>query len=64
MQINNNKVVRSRKLSKDNILIDTGSICSVFNCKKMIVNVKKSNKTLRAYANGGHQNSNLEGELT
>ena len=44
-------------------LIDTGSTCSVMKSKDMLVNVKKSKKTLRAYTNGGHQNLNEEGDL-
>ena len=64
LQINSNKAIKSRKLNKDRVLIDTGSTCSVYNWKKMIINVKKSEKTLRENTNGGHQDSNLEGELS
>jgi len=63
LQINNKKSVTSGKLSKYSMLRDTCSVCSVVNCKKMIVNIQKSDKTLRSYKNGGHQDSNLEGEL-
>ena len=30
LKINNNKAVKSGKLSKDSVLLDTGSTCSVF----------------------------------
>ena len=59
LQIINNKMMKSVKLNKDSVLIDTGSNCSVFNCKKMIVNVKNSDTNLRTYTNSGHQESNL-----
>jgi hypothetical protein len=45
------------------ILIDTGSTCSVIMNKKMLLNVTESSKTLRAYTNGGHQDSNQEGDF-
>ena len=63
LQINNNKAVKSGKLSKASVLLDTGSIYSVLSCKKMIVNIQKSDKTLRAFTNVRHQDSNIEGEL-
>ena len=62
-KIHNNKAVKSGKLRKDSVLLNTFSTCSVFNCKKIIVKINKINKTLRAYINGGHQESKLEGEL-
>ena len=39
------------------LLIDTGSTVSVIRCEKMLVNVTDNEKTLRAYTNGGHQDS-------
>ena len=63
LRINNNKAVKSGKLNKDSVLIDTGSTCSVFNCKKIIANIQRINKTLRAYTDGGYHDSNLMGEL-
>jgi len=45
------------------ILIDTGSICSVFNNEKMLVNVRDSDSVLRAYTNGGHQDSTKVADL-
>ena len=49
--------------SDTDILLDTGSTTSVFNNKKMLLNVRRSKKTLRAYSNGGCQESNLEGDF-
>ena len=37
-----------------NILLDTGSTCSVFRNKDMLQNIRKSPTKLRAYTNGGH----------
>ena len=45
------------------ILIDTGSTTSVFNNPKMMLDIQKSNKTLRSYSNGGTQDSNWKGYL-
>ena len=45
------------------ILIDTGSTTSVFNNPKMLLDIQKSNKTLRSYSNGGSQDSNWRGYL-
>ena len=63
LQLNVRKSMRSTKLHKYSVLIDTGSTYSVFNCKKILVNVKKSNKMLRTFTNGGDQDSNLVGNL-
>ena len=41
LPINNNKVVKTEKLNNDSIIIGAGSIRFVFNCKPMIVNIKK-----------------------
>ena len=51
------------KYTDTDILLDTGSTTSVFNNKKMLLNVRKSKKNLRAYSNGGSQDSNLEGDF-
>ena len=45
------------------ILIDTGSTCSVIKNSKMLLNIGDRGKKLRAYTNGGHQDSNEEGDL-
>ena len=45
------------------ILIDTGSTVSMIRNKKMLINITSSAKTLRAYTNGGHQDSNKVGEF-
>ena len=55
--------MRTTKLHTDSVLIDTGSTCPGFNYKKMLINVKKSNQTLRAFTNRGNQDSNLVGNL-
>ena len=47
--------------SDTDILLDTFSTMSVFNNKKMLLNVKRSKKTFRAYSKGGCQESTLEG---
>ena len=52
LQLHVRKAKRSVKLHKDSVLIDTGSTCSVSNYTKMIVNVRKNSKTLRAFTNG------------
>ena len=43
------------------ILIDTGSTCSVFRNSDMLTDIKKSDTTMRAYSNGGFQDSNMTG---
>ena len=58
--INLNKGVN---YSDTDILLDICSTTSVFNNKKMLLNVGRSKKTLRAYLNGGYQESNLEGDI-
>ena len=45
------------------ILIDTGSTFSVFNNKKMLINVRKATRKLRGYTNGGHQDSEWKGTV-
>ena len=57
------QVERARKYGKEAILLDTGSTCSVFNNRKMLLNVRRTSQTLRAYTNGGHQDSNMKGEV-
>ena len=39
------------------ILIDTGSTISVFKNKNLLEDIGKNNNTLRAYTNGGYQDS-------
>ena len=43
------------------VLLDTGSNCSVFNSRKLLTSITKSKTTLRAYTNGGHQDSHYKG---
>ena len=40
------------------ILLDTGSTFSVFKNHQMVLNIRKSRRTLKAYTNGGRQDSN------
>ena len=48
---------RSDKYSDTDILIDTGSTCSVFKNAKMLINIMRSKVIMRAVTNGGHQDS-------
>ena len=43
------------------ILLDTGSNCSIFNNKSLLTDVRPSLVKLRAYTNGGHQDSSQVG---
>ena len=43
------------------ILIDTSSTTSVLNNSKMLLDIQKSDKTLRYYSNGETQDSNWKG---
>ena len=54
---------KESRYSDTDILIDTGSTCSVVMNEKMLLNISESEKTLRAYTNGGHQDSNQEGDF-
>ena len=49
--------------SDTDILLDTGSTMSVFKNKRMLLNVRKSKRVLRAYSNGGHQDSDTVGDF-
>jgi len=51
------------QVDKHSILIDTGSNCSVFNNTEYLTNIRKSNRTLRAFTNGGFQDSTQMGHL-
>lgn len=48
------------RYSTRDILLDTGSTCSVFNNKQMLIDVKKNRTKMRAYSNGGHQDSSIK----
>ena len=48
---------------RNKILIDTGSNCSVFNNMEMLEGVRKSKNKLRAFTNGGSQESEFKGFL-
>ena len=43
------------------ILLDTGSTASVFNNPRMLINIRGSKNTMRAYSNGGHQDTDKVG---
>ena len=45
------------------LLIDTGSTCSVVMNESLLEDVHESNTVLRAYTNGGHQDSRFMGNL-
>ena len=45
------------------IFIDTGLTFSVFNNPKMLLNIRASGRTLKAYTNGGCQDSKSIGDL-
>ena len=47
----------------DSVLIDTGSIVSVFKNEKLLEGVSEVNQTMRALTNGGHQDSRMKGIL-
>ena len=47
----------------EDILIDTGSTHSVFKSKNMLTNMKMAPHRLRAFTNGGHQDSTMLGDL-
>ena len=47
------KLATNRQYSDTDILLDTGSTMSVFKNAKMLLNVRKSKRVLRAYSNGG-----------
>jgi len=50
-------------IDRNSILLDTGSNCSVFNNKEYLINIRKSTNKLRAFTNGGHQDSDMIGCL-
>ena len=47
----------------ESILIDTDSNWSVFDNAAYLQNVRRNSKSLRAYTNGGHQDSHADGDL-
>jgi len=51
------------KLSNRWILLDTQSTISVFNNPTMLTNIRASDHTLRAFTNGGYQDSNFVGDF-
>ena len=59
-QINNNN---DNKYKDTDILIDTGSTFSVLKNPQMILNIKESERKMKAYTNGGRQDFTLVGDL-
>ena len=49
--------------SSTDILLDSGSSCSVFNNNKILKNIVDNNTTLRYYTNGGHQDLHKRGHV-
>ena len=54
---------RDDKYEDTDILLDTGSTVSVIKNHKMLINIEDKGRKLRAYTNGGHQDSTKEGDL-
>ena len=52
-----------QKYKDTDILIDTGSMFSVFKNPQMLLNIRPSERKMKAYTNGGRQDSTLVGEL-
>ena len=50
-----------KKYSDNNILLDTGSTCSVFKNANMLINIVRRKYRMRAMTNGGHQDSHCVG---
>ena len=48
-------------IKESSILIESGSNCSVFKNPDLLTDIRKSDEPLRAYTNGGHQDSNMKG---
>ena len=48
-------------IKETSILIDSGSNCSVFKNPDLLTNIRKRDELLRAYTNGGHQDSLTKG---
>ena len=57
------KLASSGSYFDTDTLLDTGSTMSVFKNKKMLLNVRRSKRALRAYSNGGFQDLDTEGDF-
>ena len=55
--------VNSNRYQDTDILLDTGSIFLVFKNQDMLLNVRRSNRTLKAFTNGGRQDSDQVADL-
>ena len=58
-----NQGAENQHAPSTDILLDTGSTCSVFSNDKMLINIRKAKKKLVAKTNGGPHISDMEGEL-
>ena len=57
------KVDNGLKYKDTDILIDTGSTFLVFKNTQMLLNIRESEREMKAYTNGGRQDSTLVGDL-
>ena len=57
-----NRKLRNHYRDAD-ILIDTGSAVSIFKNKNLLKNIQRTKRTLRAFSNGGWQDSRYTGVL-
>ena len=58
------KVDNKLKYKDTHILIDIGSTFSVFKNPQMLLNIKENERKMKAYTNGGRQDSTLVGDLS
>ena len=54
---------KNSRYQDTDILLDTGSTFSVFKNRDMLLNVRKSGRTLKAFTNGGRQDSDQVADL-
>ena len=55
--------VKNSRYQDTDILLDTGSTFSVFKNQDMLLNARKSGRTLKAFTNGGRQDSDQVADL-
>ena len=56
-------MIEDRRYTDIDIRIDTEYESSVFKSDKMLLNIRARDQTLRAYINGGHQDSKIVGDF-
>ena len=54
---------KDRNYSSSDILLDSGSSCSVFNNDEILENIKDIDTTMRCYTNGGYQDLHEKGHF-